>query len=304
MRNDKRNYIVVGAFVIAMLAALILWIALLSGGMRPTDEYYIVYDNVMGLKTGAEILYEGFPVGHIEDISPEERGGRRAYRVDVSVKRDWPIPEDSVAEITAPGFLSAYVIDIQAGESQTLLEPGSEIQGQEAQAMLSAVNQVADEVLKVIEESVRPMLASLSEGAPGIVDNVDQFTAELNKTVDRINAVLAPANVERVGRAIQEKAANSLLCKVNQIGTLTEAIAAVTMAQRAGWTAVVSHRSGETEDVTIADLVVAFNAGQIKTGAPCRSDRVAKYNQLLRIEEELGETAVYPGLTAFSNISR
>jgi enolase len=76
------------------------------------------------------------------------------------------------------------------------------------------------------------------------------------------------------------------------------------MAQRAGWTAVVSHRSGETEDVTIADLVVALNTGQIKTGAPCRSDRVAKYNQLLRIEEELGETAIYPGLAAFYNISR
>jgi enolase len=130
------------------------------------------------------------------------------------------------------------------------------------------------------------------------------LTARLGDRVQIVGDDLLVTNVERVGRAIQEKAANSLLCKVNQIGTLTEAIAAVGMAQRAGWTAVVSHRSGETEDVTIADLVVALNAGQIKTGAPCRSDRVAKYNQLLRIEEELGETAVYPGLTAFCNISR
>jgi enolase len=130
------------------------------------------------------------------------------------------------------------------------------------------------------------------------------LTARLGDRVQIVGDDLLVTNVERVGRAIQEKAANSLLCKVNQIGTLTEAIAAVSMAQRAGWTAVVSHRSGETEDVTIADLVVALNAGQIKTGAPCRSDRVAKYNQLLRIEEELGEAAVYPGLTAFCNISR
>jgi enolase len=130
------------------------------------------------------------------------------------------------------------------------------------------------------------------------------LTARLGDRVQIVGDDLLVTNVERVGRAIQEKAANSLLCKVNQIGTLTEAIAAVTMAQRAGWTAVVSHRSGETEDVTIADLVVALNTGQIKTGAPCRSDRVAKYNQLLRIEEELGETAVYPGLAAFYNISR
>ena len=203
MRDDKRNYIVVGAFVITMLAALILWIAVLSGRTGATDGYYIVYGNVLGLKTGGEILYEGFPVGHIEGISPVEREGRRSYRLDVSVKRDWPIPEDSVAEVTAAGLLSAYVIDIQAGESQTLLEPGSEIEGQEAQAMLSAVNAVADEVLKVIEESLRPMLASFAEGAPGIVDNVEQFTAELNETVDQINAILSPVNVERVGQILQ-----------------------------------------------------------------------------------------------------
>ena len=130
------------------------------------------------------------------------------------------------------------------------------------------------------------------------------LTARLGDRVQIVGDDLLVTNVERVRRAIQEQAANSLLCKVNQIGTLTEAMAAVTVAQRAGWTAVVSHRSGETEDVTIADLVVALNAGQIKTGAPCRSDRVAKYNQLLRIEEELEEAAVYPGLAAFYNISR
>jgi enolase len=101
---------------------------------------------------------------------------------------------------------------------------------------------------------------------------------------------------------LEQKAANSLLCKVNQIGTLTEAIAAVDLVQRHGWTAVVSHRSGETEDTTIADLVVALNAGQIKTGAPARTDRVSKYNQLMRIEDDLADTAHYPGLAAFTNL--
>lgn len=109
-------------------------------------------------------------------------------------------------------------------------------------------------------------------------------------------------NVARLKQAIEKKAANSILIKLNQIGSLSETIAAIEMAKRAGWTAVVSHRSGETEDTTIADLAVALNAGQIKTGAPARSDRVAKYNQLLRIEEELAETAVYPGLRAFYNV--
>jgi len=106
-------------------------------------------------------------------------------------------------------------------------------------------------------------------------------------------------NVTRLQRAIKEQAANSILIKLNQIGSLTETMAAISMAQRSGMTAVVSHRSGESEDVTIADLVVATNAGQIKTGAPARTDRIAKYNQLLRIEQELGPSAQYAGRAAF-----
>ena len=106
-------------------------------------------------------------------------------------------------------------------------------------------------------------------------------------------------NVEFLRRGIAERVANAILVKVNQIGTLTETLDAVDLAHRNGYRAVVSHRSGETEDATIADLAVATNAGQIKTGAPTRSDRVAKYNQLLRIEEELGDEAEYPGWAAF-----
>lgn len=122
---------------------------------------------------------------------------------------------------------------------------------------------------------------------------------------DRVQIVaddLVVTNVKLVERAIREKAATSLLCKVNQIGTLTEAMAASQLSQRHGWTVVISHRSGETEDTTIADLAVAMNAGQIKTGAPARTDRVAKYNQLLRIEDELGSAAVYAGIKAFTNL--
>jgi enolase len=130
------------------------------------------------------------------------------------------------------------------------------------------------------------------------------LTERIGKRVQLVGDDLLVTNVERVQRAIREKAANSLLCKVNQIGSLTEAIAASQMSMRAGWTVVVSHRSGETEDNTIADLVVGLNAGQIKTGAPARSDRVAKYNQLLRIEEELGSAARYAGMGAFTNLQR
>jgi len=136
-------------------------------------------------------------------------------------------------------------------------------------------------------------------------DDWESWTLMMERLGDRIQIVgddLLVTNVERVERAIRERACNALLCKVNQIGTLTEAIAAVQLAQRAGWGVVVSHRSGETEDATIADLAVALNTGQIKTGAPCRSDRVAKYNQLLRIEGELGDEGRYAGMSAFAHI--
>ncbi len=131
---------------------------------------------------------------------------------------------------------------------------------------------------------------------------------ELTKRIgDRVQIVgddLYVTNTERLIKGIELGASNSILIKVNQIGSLTETMDAIEMAKRAGWTAVVSHRSGETEDSFIADLVVATNAGQIKTGAPCRSDRVAKYNQLLRIEDDLGDAARYLGLEAFYNINR
>lgn len=130
--------------------------------------------------------------------------------------------------------------------------------------------------------------------------------AMLTKAIgDRVQLVgddLFVTNVERLATGIEKKVANSILIKVNQIGTLTETLDAIQMANRAGYTAIISHRSGESEDTTIADIAVAINAGQIKTGAPSRSDRVAKYNQLLRIEEELDDVAQYPGMNAFFNL--
>jgi enolase len=127
------------------------------------------------------------------------------------------------------------------------------------------------------------------------------MTKQLGDKIQIVGDDLLVTNPERVRRGIQEKAANALLVKLNQIGSLTETIEAVETCQRAGWRAVTSHRSGETEDSTIADLAVALNMGQIKTGAPARSDRVAKYNQLLRIEAELGDTAKYAGWDALKH---
>jgi enolase len=129
------------------------------------------------------------------------------------------------------------------------------------------------------------------------------LTSEIGSKTQIVGDDLFVTNPERLARGIAAGAGNSILVKVNQIGTLTESLDAVSLAQRSGYTTVLSHRSGETEDTTIADLAVATDAGQIKTGAPARSERVAKYNQLLRIEEELGDAAVYAGYSAFPRFS-
>ena len=128
------------------------------------------------------------------------------------------------------------------------------------------------------------------------------LTKALGSKIQLVGDDLFVTNTQRLAEGIRRRIGNSILIKVNQIGTLTETLDAIAMAQRAGYTAIISHRSGETEDTTIADLAVAVNAGQIKSGAPSRSDRVAKYNRLLRIEEELSISAQYPGLAAFHNL--
>jgi enolase len=147
-------------------------------------------------------------------------------------------------------------------------------------------------------------IVSIEDGAAE--DDWEAWKALTERLGDRVQLVgddLFVTNVERLQRGIDDRAANAILIKVNQIGTLTETLDAIALARSAGYGVVMSHRSGETEDTTIADLAVATNSGQIKTGAPSRSDRVAKYNQLLRIEEELGAEAVYPGWDAFARLS-
>jgi enolase len=130
------------------------------------------------------------------------------------------------------------------------------------------------------------------------------LTEKLGNKIQLVGDDLFVTNTERLKKGIKMSVANSILIKLNQIGTITETLDAIEMAKRAGYTAVVSHRSGETDDTTISDLVIAMNAGQIKTGAPSRIDRVAKYNQLLRLEDYLGETAQYKGIEVFYNLER
>jgi phospholipid/cholesterol/gamma-HCH transport system substrate-binding protein len=204
MRNDKRNYLLVGTFVIAMLVALIVWIAMVSGRTGATDDYYILYDNVMGLNTGVEILFEGYPVGLIEDIAPvDDQNGHRRYRVDVSVQRGWPLPVDSRATIMAPGLLSAFVINIKGGKSATLIEPGSEIPGVEAADMMAAMTNVAQTVNSILDEQFKPLMDQIAETVPEVVDDVEAISSQMRGSVEKIDTLLSPGNVDRVSNILK-----------------------------------------------------------------------------------------------------
>ncbi len=209
--------------------------------------------------------------------------------------------EDAIAAVMtaieragyAPGEQIAIALDPAATElfsdgSYALAREGRELSGAEL------IDFWAD-------WAARYPIVSLEDGlAEDDWDGWSALTERLGSQIQLVGDDLLVTNTERLARGIRERAANSILVKLNQIGTLTETLEAIEMAQRAGWTAVISHRSGETEDTTIADLVVGMNTGQIKTGSISRSERIAKYNRLLRIEEELGDAAVYAGSGAFA----
>jgi phospholipid/cholesterol/gamma-HCH transport system substrate-binding protein len=202
MRDERRSYVLVGAFVILMVAALVIWIAVLSGRGLGDRQYFVVYRDVLGLAEGTQILYEGYPIGQITGIEPTERDGQTVFRVELGIHRDWNLPEDSVAAIAAPGLLSAVVIDIEGGKSTVMLEPGSEIRGREAASIFAAVNDVAAELTEISEQNLKPLLDALGRGTPEIVANVEQFTKALNLTLERIDALLSPGNVQRIDRIL------------------------------------------------------------------------------------------------------
>jgi phospholipid/cholesterol/gamma-HCH transport system substrate-binding protein len=189
MRDDKRNYVVVGVFVTAMVVALITWILKVGGGAGPSDDYSVVFDNVSGLKTGVEILYEGYPVGLIEKLEPIDRDGRRRFRINVSVRRGWPIPSDSRATVTS-GLFSAPVINIEGGDSSQMLPPGSEIPALHAQDVFAVVNSAASRVITVLDP--------IADKVPVVMKDLERLGTELNVAVDSINAMLAPENAQRV----------------------------------------------------------------------------------------------------------
>jgi enolase len=280
---------------------------LLNGGAHADNS--IDFQEFMVVPAGAETFSEGLRVGaevfHALKRSLHDRGLSTAVGDEGGFAPDLPSSEAAlealIAGIEAAGHEAG-------GDVFIALDPAaSEVHEGDAYVLEHEGRTLSAEEMAAYWEEISSRYPVLS-----IEDGMDEedwegwklLTERLGSRVQLVGDDLFVTNPERLRRGIDTGVANSILVKPNQIGTLTETLDAVRMARQAGYTAVISHRSGETEDTTIADLAVATGAGQIKAGAPSRSDRVAKYNRLLRIEEELGERGSYAGLQAFVQQSR
>ncbi len=260
------------------------------------QEFMIVPGGAETFSDGLRIAVEVF---HTLKKLLEEEGMSTAVGDEGGFAPDFPSSEDAIERV-----LEAIKRAGHEGRVRLALDPAmSELYSDGTysfEGRAEASGELPEYWAGLVE---RFPIVSIEDGAAE--DDWEAWKAVTERLGDRLQLVgddLFVTNVERLQRGIDEQAANAILIKVNQIGTLTETLDAIALARSAGYGVVMSHRSGETEDTTIADLAVATNSGQIKTGAPSRSDRVAKYNQLLRIEEELGAEAVYPGWDAFARL--
>ena len=279
---------------------------ILNGGKHADDSTDL--QEFMILPIGAETFGEALRWGAETYAALKIVLKKRGYNTNIgdeggfapSLKSNAEAFEVIMEAIAAAGYKPGEHIYLGTDPaSSEFYEDGQYVLKKEGQSLSSA--EMIDFYARLVDQY--PII-SIEDGlAENDWDGWKLLTQRMGDRLQLVGDDLLVTNPDFVRRAIAEKACNALLCKVNQIGTLTEAIEASRSSQRAGWSVVVSHRSGETEDSTIADIAVALNAGQIKTGAPARSDRIAKYNQLLRIEEELGDTAIYAGKSAFPRLT-
>jgi phospholipid/cholesterol/gamma-HCH transport system substrate-binding protein len=201
MKNLKLNYLIVGSFMIGIIVLLVVAVTLLTGRNGATDEYYAVYDNVAGVQFGTRVLYEGFPIGQVDEIVPQQTESRTRFRVEMSVTEHWKIPKDSTAEIAASGILAAVTINIRAGQSTELLKPGTQIPARESNNIMVAVGDLARDIKDLTESDIKPMLARIHSIVQGL-DNMmgDQNGAaggELRKMIEAV-ATTTPQIVENI----------------------------------------------------------------------------------------------------------
>lgn len=230
MRSNKINYLVVGSFVLLSIITLIVAVAWLTGRTGPTEGYHAIYRNVTGVKFGSQVMYEGYPIGQVIEVTPEDRNGRMEFRIDFDVQEGWRLPDDSIAQIGANSLLSAISLNISAGSSTTALKPGDRIISREAANLFDVVATVATEIAEMAETNLKPLLEQLTRGggvlaeileddgriivdrvrelvedlslrAPEITDDFEAFANDLerlgvnlNRSADELNEFLTPEN--------------------------------------------------------------------------------------------------------------
>ncbi|MCH8236751.1 MAG: MCE family protein [Proteobacteria bacterium] len=238
MRSSKINYLIVGLFVLAMIGALVTTVATLTGRTGAVDNYYTYYSNVTGIKFGTQVVYEGYPIGQVEQITPEEKDGRMRFRIDFSVIEGWRIPKDSVGEIAAPGLLAAVTISIQAGSDKVSLKPGEMIISKERSDVFAVVSGVAGQLGDLMDSNIKPLLSNVDKAVqtinriiekegeglfqdarkvtddlgelvafmagrvPKIADNVEEFSAKMNEISNELGNLITPANREKIEQVI------------------------------------------------------------------------------------------------------
>ncbi len=226
MRNARLNYVLVGGFVLAMLAASVVSLALVSGRTGPTDSYHVVMDNVADVKFGTQVRYEGFPIGQVHSIAPFAEAGRMRFRIELNVKRDWRIPADSIARVTAPNLLAAKTIDIHAGRAAAL-SPGAEIASAAPNDMFATMRSMANEFAVLNEDGLRPLIhdlrqvvrqvnailaddvtattasirdmaGSLRRATPEIAESIQELATRLNASAATVESLLSPDNRDTI----------------------------------------------------------------------------------------------------------
>ena len=253
MREARRNYLLAGTFVLAMLGALIVWLALLTGRTGATDPYHVFFRNVMGIGDGTSVAFQGYPVGQVTGIQPVAEGG---FRVDLDVKSGWRIPDDSVARIAASGLLSAQIVNVAAGVSERALRPGDRIASEEGGDLFAQMGALADE-LSTLGRRMQPLLDSLSEELPALAADARSLVARLDVTVVQVQRIVGRSDDEGVGAVVAD------------VGTAAEGLAELSTGLRQtqqrldallGSVEGVVARSAPQIEASLSDLHEALDA--------------------------------------------
>jgi phospholipid/cholesterol/gamma-HCH transport system substrate-binding protein len=196
MKRDNINYVVVGFFVLLVLVSFFVFLYQIMGSRGPTDKYYVVYNNVSGIKYGTPVAFEGYQVGQVEIIEPMRTDSKTSYRLTLSIEKEWPVPVDSIAKIVASGLLAAVTIDIAEGTSDVLIEPGSEIMGKEAANIFATVSEVATDLRELSQGSIKPLLDNLNKQVDVVSSELTDITRNTVKPMlEKISSQINQTNM-------------------------------------------------------------------------------------------------------------